>query len=179
MSTTFVIIKRKLGADGNGSEFVSPPKQEDGLDEQFRNEAEYELIPIAERTNSGALVWEHPAFQFLRPDLKVYPWGNTPQGIYTVGDILRELDGDCIVSDVDSSEDNRYYILQDIFNDVTEEEDVVVVDINKYGVVAIEAREYLQKKYPAFTSVYVQLPEVKSQPIVYRKVTTLGKLFQI
>jgi hypothetical protein len=95
MSTTFVIIKRKL--DG---EIIFPPKQEDGLDEQFRNEAEYELIPIAERTNSGALVWEHPAFQFLRPDLKVYPWGNTPQGIYTVEDILRGMWANWIISNL-------------------------------------------------------------------------------
>jgi len=174
MSTTFVIIKRKL--DG---EFVSPPKQEDGLDEQFRNESEYELIPIAERTNSGALVWEHPAFQFLRPDLKVYPQGNTPQGIYTVEDILREMGSNDIPSDVDSSEDNRYYILQDIFDGTTEKEEVVVVDKTKNNLVAIEAQQYYLKAYPASTTIYVQLPEVKSQPIVYRKVTTLGKLFQI
>lgn len=82
MSTTFVIIKRVL--DG---EFVFPPKQEDALDEQFQNEEEYELIPIAFQRNDGTIRWKNPAFQFLRPDLKIYPLDNGPAGIYTVGDI--------------------------------------------------------------------------------------------
>ena len=86
MSTTFVLIKSKL----NG-EIVFPPNQEDGLENHFRDEREYELIPIAERTNSGKILWENPVFQYLHSDLKVYPWGNTPQGIYCIGDILKEM----------------------------------------------------------------------------------------
>lgn len=49
-----------------------------------------EIIEIAFRSSYG-FVWKNALAPFLPPETKVYPLDNTPQGIYTIGDIIEDM----------------------------------------------------------------------------------------
>lgn len=83
MSTTFgVVIK-----DGK---LLDLPPQEDGLLLSQDLENCVEIIEIAFRSSYG-FVWKNYLAPFLPLETKVYPLDNTPQGIYTIGDIIEDM----------------------------------------------------------------------------------------
>ena len=53
------------------------------------DEDEFEEINVAFR--SSYIRWENPLAQLLADDLEVIPTDNSAQGIYTIGDIKREI----------------------------------------------------------------------------------------
>jgi len=63
----------------------------------YQCEVEEEDIPkgyyeaVAHRGNSGKMRWKNPIAQLLPIETKVYPWDNTAQGIFTIGDIIKEI----------------------------------------------------------------------------------------
>jgi hypothetical protein len=81
MSTIFGIVVK------NGKLLDLPP-QEDGL-ELFEDE-NTSIIEVAFRSSRG-MRWTNVIAQFLPSETKVYPLDNTPQGIYTIGDILKDI----------------------------------------------------------------------------------------
>ena len=83
MSTTFGIVI-KNGKIDNSFE------QEDGLVLTIEQEKEVEIIEIAYR-DSGGIIWKNPLAPFLPRDTKVYALDNSPQGIFTIRDILSEI----------------------------------------------------------------------------------------
>jgi len=82
MSTTFVIVIK------NGKLLDLPP-QEDGLvlPKDIKDEDDIEIVNVV--FLSRTIIWKNPLAPFLPPETKVYPLDNTPQGIYTIGDILK------------------------------------------------------------------------------------------
>ena len=84
MSTTFGIIIK------NGK-LLNLPIQEDILDESgyFQEENSVVVIEVAYRS-TGGIIWRNHLAQFLPVDTRVYPLDNTPQGIYTIGDIIKD-----------------------------------------------------------------------------------------
>jgi len=82
MSTLFII-------PANGVEIET-----DETGEIKNSLREWEYIPVASRWNGGML-FKPPfdrMYHLLSPDIKVYPSDNTPQGIYTLGDIIKEIE---------------------------------------------------------------------------------------
>ena len=55
------------------------------------DEDELEMIEIAFRGNGTGVRWKEPLAQLLPDDLKVIPLDNSAQGIYTIGDIKKEI----------------------------------------------------------------------------------------
>ena len=89
MSTTFGIIIK------NGK-LLNLPIEEDILEEDILNESSYfqeensvVVIEVAYRSSAG-IIWRNHLAQFLPVDTRVYPLDNTPQGIYTIGDIIKD-----------------------------------------------------------------------------------------
>lgn len=71
----------------------TPVTNKDGTLKFHEDEDQNEyMIPIAFR--SGVCTFGLGDFQYtlhhLKPDTKVYPLDNTPQGIYTVADLLKD-----------------------------------------------------------------------------------------
>lgn len=83
MSTTFGIVIK----DGK---LLDLPPQEDGLFLPEDLENSVEIIVIAFRSSYG-FVWKNSLAPFLPLETKVYPLDNTPQGIYTIGDIIKDI----------------------------------------------------------------------------------------
>jgi len=82
MSTTFAI--HKLGN--------SIVLEDDYLpdDDIFGDDDDDVFIKVAFRGSSG-IRWSNEVAKFLPDDLKVYPLDNSAQGIYTIGDIKKEI----------------------------------------------------------------------------------------
>lgn len=53
-----------------------------------------DIIEIAQRSNG--VRWTTPWATLLPDELEVLPLDNTPQGIYTIGDIRKEVEGRCV-----------------------------------------------------------------------------------
>lgn len=85
MSTTFGIVIK------NG-ELLDLPPQESGLilPQNIKDEDNIEIVSVAFRS-SGGISWKNPLAAFLPNETKVYPLDNTPQGIYTIGDIIKSM----------------------------------------------------------------------------------------
>jgi len=79
MSTVFGIYKLK-----ENIELVDDCLPENYDDDNF--------IEVAFRGNRG-LSWRNELAEFIRDDVKVYPLDNSAQGVYTIGDIKREING--------------------------------------------------------------------------------------
>lgn len=83
MSTTFgIFVKDGKLVDCEINEF----------DEFVHPEDDLEVIEIAFRGNSGYVRWKNELAQFLPPDTKVYALDNSQQGIYTIGDIIKQIE---------------------------------------------------------------------------------------
>lgn len=80
MSTTFGIIIR----DGELLDFESNQRVEE--------DDNTDIIEVWYRGNFGGSTWTNPLAKFLPPETKVYAIDNTPQGIYTIGDILENYE---------------------------------------------------------------------------------------
>lgn len=63
--------------------------EDDNIPEKFINE---EFFEIAFRGNRGQIYWKNEIAEFLPDTLKVYPLDNTAQGLYTIGDIRKEIE---------------------------------------------------------------------------------------
>lgn len=84
MSTTFGIIIKY------GRELVNLPQDGDYLDVESLEEEEYiEVVEVYFRGSFGGM-WLNPLARFLPKETKVYALDNTAQGIYTIGDLLKE-----------------------------------------------------------------------------------------
>ena len=79
MSTTFGIVIR----DGELLDFES--------NQRIEEDDNTDIIEVWYRGNFGGSTWTNPLAKFLPPETKVYAIDNTPQGIYTIGDILEEV----------------------------------------------------------------------------------------
>ena len=77
MSTTFGIFKKEHLLEDCG---INPTKC--FLDDDF--------IEVAFRSSHG-IRWKNELAPYLSNDIKVYPLNNTAQGIYTIGDIKKEI----------------------------------------------------------------------------------------
>lgn len=83
MSTTFgIFVKDGKLVDCEINEF----------DEVVYPEDDLEVIEVAFRGNSGYVRWKNELAQFLPPDTKVYALDNSQQGIYTIKDVIREIE---------------------------------------------------------------------------------------
>lgn len=76
MSTTFGIVIR----DGELLDFET--------NQRIEEDDNTDIIEVWFRGNFGGSTWTNPLAKFLPPETKVYAIDNTPQGIYTIGDIL-------------------------------------------------------------------------------------------
>jgi hypothetical protein len=77
MSTVFGVYKLKENIE----------LEDDCLPENYDDD---NFIEVAFRGNGG-FSWRNELSKFLRDDVKVYPLDNSAQGIYTIGDIKREI----------------------------------------------------------------------------------------
>jgi hypothetical protein len=55
------------------------------------NEEETDVIEVAYRGNGTGFRWKNCLALFLPSKTKVYPLDNTAQGVFTIGDILKEI----------------------------------------------------------------------------------------
>lgn len=78
MSTTFGICKIDFQLDEYGD-----------IPQEYINE---EFVEVAFRGNGGWFRFNTQTAEFLPDSTKVYPLDNTAQGIFTIGDIKREID---------------------------------------------------------------------------------------
>jgi len=62
--------------------------EDDTIPEKYADEDFYD---IAFRGNYGTIRWTNDIAKFLPDSLKVYPLDNTAQGIYSIGDIRKEI----------------------------------------------------------------------------------------
>ena len=53
-----------------------------------------DFIVVAYRGNGTGMRWKNELAPYLPPETKVYPLDNTAQGIYTIGDIIKEMEAD-------------------------------------------------------------------------------------
>lgn len=81
MSTTFGIIIR----DG---ELLDTNQDDFSIEEDDNTD----IIEVWYRGNFGGSTWTNPLAKFLPLETKVYAIDNTPQGIYTNGDILENYE---------------------------------------------------------------------------------------
>lgn len=82
MSTTFGIIIK------DGDELLDLPQTEDVLN--IEESDNIDIVEVYFRGNFGGGYWMSKLAQFLPNDTKVYALDNTAQGIYTIGDLLKE-----------------------------------------------------------------------------------------
>ena len=83
MSTLFGIHR-----EGKKIELID----DDLPEEYFQNgRIRDEFIKVAHRGNFGRIVWDNEVAQFLDDGILVYPFDNTAQGIYTIGDLKKEF----------------------------------------------------------------------------------------
>ncbi len=54
---------------------------------------ESDFIEIAFRNNIGAFRWLSDIAAHIPDDTKIYPLDNSAQGIFTIGDVRREIEG--------------------------------------------------------------------------------------
>jgi hypothetical protein len=66
---------------------------DDDLPEEYFQDGRIgdEFIEVAHRGNFGRIVWDNEVAQFLDDSIPVYPLDNTAQGIYTIGDLKKEI----------------------------------------------------------------------------------------
>lgn len=83
MSTTFGIILR----DGK---LLDLPQSEDLIISDDIEDGNIDIIEIAFRSSWGVM-WKNSLAPFLHPDTKIYALDNSPQGIYTIGDIINKI----------------------------------------------------------------------------------------
>jgi len=62
---------------------------DDCLSEDYENWDEF--IEVAYRGNSGLFIWKNELSHLLPHETKVYPLDNSAQGIYTISDIICEI----------------------------------------------------------------------------------------
>lgn len=90
MSTVFAVAMHTYSpeVDEHGCLIVPEDEYSDGYDKYFN-----ELVPIAHRTSQGCTTKGdfYRLLHLFKPETRVYPIGNSPQGIYTIADILKEL----------------------------------------------------------------------------------------
>ena len=80
MSTIFVLIKEK----------IIPTLTEFG---ELKNMSDDDYIEIAIRGNKGYISWKNNfdiIAPYIFPNTRVYPIDNTPQGIFTIEDLINE-----------------------------------------------------------------------------------------
>ena len=82
MSTTFGILIK----DGKLLDLT----QSEDIDIEI-NEEETVVIEVAYRGNKTGFLWKNSLAPFLPPKTKVYPLDNIAQGVFTIGDILKEI----------------------------------------------------------------------------------------
>lgn len=93
MSTTFGIVIK------NGKLLDLPEESfEHGLvlPEDIKDEDNVKIETIAFRSSWG-IVWQNPLAEFLPRETKVYALDNSPQGIFTIRDILSEINNQKII----------------------------------------------------------------------------------
>lgn len=78
MSTLFGIHKLKQDIE----------LEDDCLPENYSDD---DFIEVAFRGNGTGIRWKNELAEFLSEDVKVYPLDNSAQGVYTIGDIKREM----------------------------------------------------------------------------------------
>jgi hypothetical protein len=79
MSTSFGILK-------SGGEIIL---ENDCLPNGYSDE-DFEIVAF--RGNSGNIWWKSNLAKFLPSSMKVYPLDNSAQGVYTIGDIIKEVE---------------------------------------------------------------------------------------
>ena len=80
MSTVFGILRR-----GDPIELI-----DDMVPEGYDGEKDF--IEVAWRGNVTNVCFTNELARYLPTDMKVYPLDNTAQGIYTIGDIIKEME---------------------------------------------------------------------------------------
>jgi hypothetical protein len=83
MSTLFGIHREGKKIELVDDDLPEEYFQDDRIDNEF--------IEVAFRGNIGSIVWEHEIAKFLDDSIPVYPLDNTAQGIYTIGDLKKEI----------------------------------------------------------------------------------------
>lgn len=83
MSTTFGVHKFNDRIELVNGELPEEYFREHILEEEF--------IEVAFRENSGYIIWKNELAPLLPDELSVYPLDNIAQGIYTIGDVKREI----------------------------------------------------------------------------------------
>lgn len=87
MSTIFGVLKQ--GSKAN----PSYDENDELLVDCLWEDLEYEFEVVAFRYNGGTMVWKNSIAYLLSDDTRVWALDNTPQGIYTIWDIKREING--------------------------------------------------------------------------------------
>ena len=80
MSTTFAVHRH----------FKNIKLEDDYLPDYYTYDDE-SFIEIAFRGNGTGMRWLKDSGKFLSDDIQVYPLDNSAQGIYTIGDIKKEI----------------------------------------------------------------------------------------
>jgi hypothetical protein len=83
MSTLFGIHREGKKIELVDDDLPEEYFQDDRIDNEF--------IEVAFRGNIGIILWEHEIAKFLDDSIPVYPLDNTAQGIYTIGDLKKEI----------------------------------------------------------------------------------------
>ena len=78
METTYAI---KVNGDYNNSSY-----------DLFGKYDGYTVAKIAFRGNDGEIYFTNPFAQYLQSEIEVIALDNDPQGIFTVGDIIKEIE---------------------------------------------------------------------------------------
>jgi hypothetical protein len=79
MSTKFIIPNRAIAIDEYGQ-----------LDEELHEE---EYVVVARRSSGCRWVGDMKILhKHINPETKVYPLDNSPQGIYTIQDLINEIE---------------------------------------------------------------------------------------
>lgn len=84
MSTTFGIIIK------DGKELIDLPQPEDNIVTipEDTEDTYYDVVELYFRGHRG--YWLNKLAQFLPKNTKVYALDNTPQGVFTIEDLIRE-----------------------------------------------------------------------------------------
>jgi hypothetical protein len=78
--TKFGIPKREVGIELGDENGIF-----DYINENF-------FVEVAVRSDKGIMYWTIPTFNKFSDDIRVYALDNNQQGIYTIGDIKREIE---------------------------------------------------------------------------------------
>ena len=86
MSTTFGIIIK------DGKELIDLPQPEDNIVTipEDTEDTYYDVEEVYFRSNSNGGYWVNKLAQLLPKNTKVYALDNTPQGVFTIEDLIRE-----------------------------------------------------------------------------------------